>query len=225
MEDVYRLREVSFNRVLTIPALNIPGGSLFLVSGPSGSGKTTFLKLLNNLISCDRGEILYRGRDILSIDPVKLRRKAVMVSHSPYIFPGTVYDNILLVFNFNRKEIVSQEKIEKMLSHFGLDGFLSRQTNKLSGGEKQRLGLVRALLLESETILLDEPTAALDEENSRTVYNYLNNWVQEGGRSVIMVSHDVSLAGRYTDGTMILDKGQIVELRQEGYARERTAVD
>ena len=148
-----------------------------------------------------------------------------MVSQSPFIFPGTIYDNILLVFNFNRKNVVSQEKIEKLLSRVGLTGFLHRQTDKLSGGEKQRLALVRALLLEPETLLLDEPTAALDEENSRTVLRLLSRWRQEGGRSVIMVSHAAPLAGNYADGKMILEKGQIAELQQGGVSGERTAAD
>ncbi|OPL10311.1 MAG: hypothetical protein AVO34_11010 [Firmicutes bacterium ML8_F2] len=225
MEDVYRLRDVRYRRVLSIPFLNIPAGTIFWISGPSGSGKTTFLKLLNNLITCEQGKIFYQGQDILAIDPIELRRKAIMVSQSPYIFPGTIYDNILLVFNFNRKEVVSQEKIEQMLAQFGLDGFLYRQTDKLSGGEKQRLALARAQLLEPETLLLDEPTAALDEENIRTVFNHLRRWVQENGRSVIMVSHAASLAGNYADGKMILENGRIAELKQGGATGERTAVN
>lgn len=152
MQEVYCLQNVRYCHILSIPALNIRSGSLFWISGPSGGGKTTFLKLLNNMITCDQGRILYLDKDVLQYSPAELRQRAVMVSQTPFIFPGTVIENIQLVFYFNRKEVVSQVMMEELLSHFGMSGTLWKSTHNMSGGEKQRLALVRALLLEPETL-------------------------------------------------------------------------
>lgn len=225
MQETYSLRNVAYRQILFIPELDIPSASFFWVTGPSGGGKTTFLKLLNNLVSCDRGEIFYYGHNLLALDPVDLRRRAVMVSQTPYIFPLSVRDNIQLVFHFNRKEAVSQETMENLLAHFGLPGMLDQSTHNLSGGEKQRLALARALLLDPETLLLDEPTAALDEENSLIVFNYLSDWVKKNNRTIVMVSHAATHAGEYADQIMTLQRGKMIGLEGRMAADERITGD
>ncbi len=214
MQTVFTLRDVSYGNILFIPSLDIVAGSLFGITGKSGSGKTTLLKLLNNLVNCDRGEVLYYGKNVLVYEPVELRRKVLMIPQAPYIFPGTVLENIRLAFYFNRKEAPPQDEMEEMMSAFEMEGMLNRDTSNLSGGEKQRLALVRVLLLEPETLLLDEPTAALDEDNATTVVTYLARWVRKPGKSVVMISHAGSLVSDYAGTILDLSGGRISSLKE-----------
>jgi putative ABC transport system ATP-binding protein len=215
MQAVFSLTNVSYRQIITIPVLEIPAGSLFSITGKSGSGKTTLLKLFNNLISCEEGgTVFYYGQNVLNIDPVSLRRRVVMIPQSPFIFPGTVRENIRLAFHFNRKEVPEQGVIENLLNQLDLPGFIDKNTFNLSGGEKQRLALARALLLDPETLLLDEPTAALDTENAETVIKYLTCWAHSPGKSVVIISHAGALISAYADAVMSLSAGRIQKLEE-----------
>lgn len=214
MPAVFRLHDVLYRDILTIPLLEIPSGSLFGVAGKSGSGKTTFLKLLNNMISCEEGEVRYYGKNVLTYDPVALRRRVVMIPQSPYIFPLTVRENIRLTFHFNRKELPAQDEMEKLLTAFDMPGMLDRDTFTMSGGEKQRLALARAMLLDPETLLLDEPTAALDRENAKAVISCLAQWTRQPGKSIVMISHADKLISEYADSILSLAAGRILSLEE-----------
>ncbi len=214
MQAVFSLRDVAYRKILFIPSLDISAGFLFGVTGKSGSGKTTLLKLLNNLINCDQGEVLYYGQDVLAYDPITLRRKVLMIPQAPYIFPGSVRENIRLTFYFNRKEAPLQAEIEELLTTLGMPGILNRDTSIMSGGEKQRLALARVLLLDPETLLLDEPTAALDQENAKTVISYLAQWVRKPGKSVVMISHAGGLINDYADTILNLSRGRIISVKE-----------
>lgn len=215
MQAVFSLTKISYRQILVIPVLEIPAGSLFSITGKSGSGKTTLLKLLNNLISCEEGgTVLYYGQNVLNIDPVSLRRRVVMIPQSPFIFPGTVRENIRLAFHFNRKELPEQDVIENLLDQLDLPGFIDKDTFNLSGGEKQRLALARALLLDPETLLLDEPTAALDTENAEAVIKYLTCWAHSPGKSVVIISHAGALISSYADAVLSLSAGRIQKLEE-----------
>lgn len=214
MQAVFKLQNATYGRILKIPELIIPAGALFTVTGKSGSGKTTLLKLLNNLISCDEGDLYYRGSNIKSLDPVALRRRVVMVPQAPFIFPGSLEENIRLAFYFSRKEPPAKEQIKELLASFDLPVDPLQDTHNLSGGEKQRLALIRALLLEPETLLLDEPTAALDDENTEIVLRYLTDWVNRDGRALVMVSHAGEQVKAKSGTVLILNNGQVENLHQ-----------
>lgn len=214
MLPVFSLKDVLYREILSIPMLEIPAGSLFGITGKSGSGKTTLLRLLNNMISCEQGEISYFRENILNIDPVALRRKVVMVPQSSYIFPKTVRENIRLAFYFNYKKPPAQDEMEQLLSVLGMPGMLDRDTFDMSGGEKQRLALARALLLDPETLLLDEPTAALDEDNAGVVVGILAQWIQKTGKSVVMVSHAADIIRKHADFMLNLAGGRIKSLEE-----------
>jgi len=132
MQAVFSLTNVSYRQIITIPVLEIPASSLFSITGKSGSGKTTLLKLFNNLISCEEGgTVFYYGQNVLNIDPVSLRRRVVMIPQSPFIFPGTVRENIRLAFHFNRKEVPEQGVIENLLNQLDLPGFIDKDTLRI----------------------------------------------------------------------------------------------
>ncbi len=216
MQNAFSLRNVTYRTILSIPSLDVATGSVFGITGKSGSGKTTLLKLLNNLITSDTGTVNYFGTDVLKIDPVTLRRKVMMVPQAPYIFPGTILENIQLIFNFNRKELPVQVEIESLLELFDMPGMLNKKTANMSGGEKQRLALARVLLLDPETLLLDEPTAALDDENARAVFEYLAWWVGKSGKAVVMISHSEALISEFGGSILALSGGQINSFNEEG---------
>lgn len=220
MQAAFSLRNVICRDILAIPSLGISAGSLFGITGKSGSGKTTFLKLLNNLITSEQGEVCYYGENVLALDPVALRRRVVMVPQSPYIFPGTVRENIRLGFYFNCKELPAEEDMEQILSVFGMPGLLDRDTFAMSGGEKQRLVLARAVLLDPETLLLDEPTAALDDENATAVVSHLAQWVRKPGKSVVMITHAGALISEYADAILNLARGRIRSLDERRGAND-----
>lgn len=215
MQAAFSLREVVYREILYIPSLDIPSGLLFGISGKSGSGKTTLLKLLNNLISCEEGEVSYYGQNVSASDPVALRRRVVMVPQSPYIFPRTARENIRLAFYFNRKELPAQAEMEKLLAVLGMPGMLDKDTFVMSGGEKQRLALARVLLLDPETLLLDEPTAALDEENAKVVISYLAQWARRPGKAVVIISHAGALIKEHTDSILTLSGGKITGMNEK----------
>lgn len=214
MQTAFNLRNIGYRSIISIPFLDIAAGTFFGVTGKSGSGKTTLLKLLNNILTCDRGEISYYGINILKLDPVVLRRRAVMVPQAPFIFPGTAMENIQLVFHFNRKKVPVQAEIEKLFELLEVSSILHSDTSNLSGGEKQRLALARVLLLDPETLLLDEPTAALDRESAQTVFNCLARWVRQPGKTVVAVSHSDSLIGEFADTVLDLSGGLVNRLEE-----------
>ena len=220
MQAAFSLRNVICRDILAVPSLGISAGTLFGITGKSGSGKTTFLKLLNNLITSEQGEVCYYGENVLALDPVALRRRVVMVPQSPYIFPGTVRENIRLGFYFNCKELPAEEDMEQILSVFGMPGLLDRDTFAMSGGEKQRLVLARAVLLDPETLLLDEPTAALDDENATAVVSHIAQWVRKPGKSVVMITHAGALISEYADAILNLARGRIRSLDERRGAND-----
>src|SRR2546422_2675709 len=128
------------------------GGSLILV-GPSGSGKSTLLRCLNRLAEPTAGTVRFDGRDIRSLDPRDLRRHAALVMQTPVLFEGTVRDN-LLIRPAGASGDFSSERLAQALAEVGLEaGLLDRDAATLSGGEKQRVMIARALLRDPEALL------------------------------------------------------------------------
>ncbi len=149
---IFELRDVIYRDIIAISDLSIQTGTLFVVTGESGAGKSTFLKLLNNMITSEQGEVLFQGENILKAEPVTLRRRIVMVPQSPYIFPASVMENIRQACRYAQKPLPPLDQIEVQLKALGLQGMLDRDAATLSGGEKQRLALTRALLLNPEAL-------------------------------------------------------------------------
>lgn len=199
-ENIFELSEVSFKNILSIGRLEIPKG-ITCVLGESGVGKSTFLRLLNNLISPDMGEILYKNTPLESIDPIILRRKVVMLMQNPVIFPGTVRDNLLfgLKVTSNKAETNNDELLD-ILRFLELQK-ISLDTNAalLSGGEKQRICLGRLMIMDPEVYLLDEPSAALDEGNQELIIQRITQHAKNTKKDLIMILHSVHVAKQYSD--------------------------
>jgi putative ABC transport system ATP-binding protein len=216
LSAIFEFRDVVYRDIITVTGLSIQAGTLLGVTGESGSGKSTLLKLLNNMITCDQGEVLFYGENILKSEPVALRRRITMMPQSPYIFPTTVLENIHQACRYAQKPQPPQEKITLQLEALGLQGILHREASTLSGGEKQRLALARALLLNPEALLLDEPTAALDEETQETVLQVIADWVKTGQKTAIMVTHARDAAATYADCVIRMSRGRVFDLWERG---------
>jgi putative ABC transport system ATP-binding protein len=183
--------------------LELPEGATALL-GPSGSGKSTLLRLLNRLADPDAGIVRFHDRDVRELDPLELRRRAVLVPQLPAPVPGSVADNVRYGPRLQGREV----DVERPLDLAGLDlGYAQREASRLSVGEQQRVMLARALALEPEVLLLDEPTAALDEAAKRTVEQALS---ELDGVSLVLVTHERAQAERLTTHVVELDEGRLV---------------
>jgi UDP-glucose/iron transport system ATP-binding protein len=184
------------------------GASLTLV-GPSGSGKSTLLRCLNRLEEPTGGRVHFHDRDITSLDPLELRRRAALVLQTPVLFEGTVRDNLRMQPQTAATD-VSDARLVHALAEVGLDGgFLDRDGTTLSGGEKQRVTISRALLGDPQALLLDEPTAALDPPNAAVVVDTISGLRHSRGLTIVAVTHQPELIRRLGGCLLYLVKGRI----------------
>jgi putative ABC transport system ATP-binding protein len=182
--------------------LELPVGAT-AVLGPSGSGKSTLLRVLNRLADPDSGVVRFHGRDVRELDPLELRRRAVLVPQLPAPVPGSVADNVRYGPRLQGREV----DVEPPLRLAGLDaGYAERDASRLSVGEQQRVMLARALALEPEVLLLDEPTAALDETAKATVEQALAGLERV---SMVVVTHERAQAERLATRVVELREGRL----------------
>jgi len=184
-------------------------GEFLAISGPSGSGKTSLLRLLNRLDEPTTGTVFVEGVDYRNLQPRDLRRKLGMVSQRPYLFPGTVADN-LRFGPAQRGETLPQEAVDSLLSQVGLRGYSERNVANLSGGEAQRVSVARTLANSPLVLLLDEPTSALDDAAKLEVEATIQKVVRDQGLTCVMVTHDLAQAARLAEQALVLEAGRIV---------------
>ncbi|MCX7843458.1 MAG: ABC transporter ATP-binding protein [Clostridia bacterium] len=206
---MFILKNIRYKNILSIDSLEIPSGKVTCITGESGSGKSTLLKLLNNLISPDEGEILFKGNSVDKINPVELRRKVVMLSQNPVIFDGTVKDNLLAGLVFANKQLPSQQRLSEVLEQVRLNKEFEQNADSLSGGEKQRLSLARVLLMDPEVFLLDEPSSSLDEATEHFIIDGLVNHTRQSGKTLIMVTHSKKVAEVFSDYEITIADGKV----------------
>jgi putative ABC transport system ATP-binding protein len=206
---MFEIKGLKYKNILDIEYLNIPDKKITCIVGESGSGKTTLLRHLNNLISPDSGQILYKGMDIENMNPINLRRQVIMAPQTPVVFDGNVRYNLTIGLMFSEKPMVNDDVLKRWMDLVHLNKGLDENTDKFSGGEKQRLCLARILVLEPEVLLLDEPSSALDEDTEHLVVNNIVTYAKDAGKTVVMVTHSKSVAQRYGDVVVTVDKGRI----------------
>lgn len=203
LEDVDYVR--AGRAVLSNLSAELPAGTSAIV-GPSGAGKSTLLRLLNRLADPDAGTIVYRGRDVRDYDVLELRREVALVPQLPALLPGSVAENV----SFGPLLCGKQCDVERALGLAGLDpSFGERPARQLSVGEQQRVMLARGLALDPAVLLLDEPTAALDERTREAVERTLLSLSGRLTASLIIVTHDQAQARRLADRQFVLDGGRL----------------
>ena len=186
--------------------------------GPSGCGKSTLLRTLNRIYETIRGarlrgEILLDGQSILAQDVTALRRRVGMVFQRPNPFPKSIFDNVAYGLKINGSKLPISEAVEKSLRHAALwdevKDHLHKSAYELSGGQQQRLCIARALAVEPEVLLLDEPCSALDPVSTAKIEELL---VQlKDICTITIVTHNMQQAARVSDFTAFLLIGQLIE--------------
>lgn len=207
MTAAYRLSNVVRShgprRVLDIDSAEFAAGAITAVVGPNGCGKTTLLECLAALSRPDSGGIRYNGRPL----DASARGKVTMVFQQPFMFSGTVAYNV--GFGPRVRGAADPSAVDSALRAVRLDGFGNRAAKRLSGGETKRVAIARALALKPETLLLDEPTANIDAENTAIIEETVLSLSRERGTTIIMATHDRDQAARLADSILLLRGGRL----------------
>jgi phosphate transport system ATP-binding protein len=198
--------------------LGIATNKVTALIGPSGCGKSTLIRTLNRMHETVRnarleGEILLDGQNILAQDVTSLRRRVGMVFQRPNPFPKSIFDNVAYGLKINGSKLPIAEAVEKSLRHAALwdevKDHLQKSAYELSGGQQQRLCIARALAVEPEVLLLDEPCSALDPISTAKIEELL---VQlKDLCTIVTVTHNMQQAARISDFTAFLLIGQLIE--------------
>ena len=216
---------------LILDGLNfeIQEGEFFVLVGPSGSGKTTTLKLINRLIEQTDGDIYFEDKRLKDYDLRELRLKTGYVLQQIALFPNlTVAENISLIpemKNFDKKEI--KEKTEDLLKKVGLDPkhYMNRLPKELSGGEKQRVGILRAIIANPKILLVDEPFSALDPLSKVQLQDLIKTLHNEYKMTTVFVTHDMDEAMKLADRICVLKNGKVVQIATPEVLKENPADD
>ncbi len=182
----------------------IKSNSITAVLGPNGAGKSIFLQTINGLFSIQSGRLTFNLMEINQ----EIRKQQAMVFQNPVLLRRTVIANLQFISNLRNKE--SNRLLKKILSKVGLEGYEKKPARLLSGGEKQRLSMARALIINPNLLLLDEPTANLDPYS----LNLIEDLVLEEnsiGKTIIFTTHDMSQAKRLATDVIFLNKGKVLE--------------
>jgi len=221
MSEAIQFNNVSLNYgskndvVEVLKSINFSVNSEEIISivGPSGSGKTSIIMLASGLESATEGSIKINNQEIVGLKENKLsevRRKNIgIVFQSFYLIPNlTAIENVLLSLEANQK-YNQDEEAKVLLAEFGLSHRINHLPSELSGGEQQRVAIARALINKPKIILADEPTGNLDSANSESMMDLLFNYTRKSKTSLVMVTHDNSIADR-CDRIIEIKDGQIV---------------
>ncbi|MQA65021.1 MAG: ATP-binding cassette domain-containing protein [Alphaproteobacteria bacterium] len=206
--------------------LELEPGHTLVVIGPSGCGKTTLLGLMNGLVQPDRGRVLFDGVPLSPATIKAARQRMGYVIQDGGLFPHlTAGGNVALlarVLGWPRNRIDSRLRELARLTHFPEDG-LDRYPLELSGGQCQRVGLMRALMLDPDILLLDEPLGALDPLVRFDLQNELRDIFRSLGKTVVLVTHDMSEAAFFADSIILLRDGSVVQRGSTADLMERPA--
>lgn len=207
---VYGKRRKNQKPALDVPSLTLQPGRTYAFLGPNGSGKTTLLHVLNGLLRPTEGAVYFQGRPMgWNGHGLAMRRSMTLVMQTPWLFRGSVLSNVsygLRVRGVSRRE--SEERSGNILREMGLLALSDRNARDVSGGETQRIALARALVLEPEVLLLDEPTANLDKESTAYVEGLLQR-LSSSEKSVILTTHRAELAELCGAERMTLEAGRL----------------
>ncbi|MBI2167954.1 MAG: ATP-binding cassette domain-containing protein [Actinobacteria bacterium] len=196
--------ETDRGTILEAVTATIPDRGVTVVVGASGAGKSTLLRLCNRLEVPTRGTVRFRGDDVGELDPLGLRRRAGMVFQRPTLFGGTVRDNLLVA-----APDADEALLTAVLERAELPpAFLDCPADDLSGGEAQRACLARTLVTEPEVLLMDEPTAALDER-PRLALERLAAQLAAAGVPVVWVTHQLDQMRRLADHLLVVVVGRL----------------
>lgn len=214
--DFYALKNIS---------LSLPTSGFVSIVGKSGSGKSTFLNLLLGIEKPSSGEILFNNKKIHNMRDNAFSKYhtndvSIVFQHYNVFLDLTVKDNIalpLLIKGISKTKVY--KKVDELLNKFSLSKLRNQAVKKLSGGEKQRVAILRAIITSPKVILCDEPTGALDIDNSHLIMSILKDLSKD--ILIVMVSHNTSLVEQYSDRIITLKDGEVISDKTIGYIQEK----
>lgn len=210
-------------------SFEIKNGEFFVLVGPSGSGKTTTLKLINRLIEQTDGDIYFEDKRLKDYDLRELRLKTGYVLQQIALFPNLmVEENIALIPEMKKfdKKLIA-EKTKDLLEKVGLNPklYMKRYPNELSGGEKQRIGILRAIIANPKVLLMDEPFSALDPISRTQLQDLIKQLHNEYKMTTVFVTHDMDEALKLADRICILQEGKVVQIATPKEMRDNPVND
>lgn len=202
--------------VLKDICLHIRGPQLISILGPNGVGKSTLIHCMNKLLSPSKGKVLIDGEDVETIDIRNLAKKMSYVPYtSPDTFPLTVVDTVMLGRHPHINLRTSDHDLEvvyETLKKLGIEDLAMRFFNELSAGQRQKVILARGLVQEPRLLLLDEPTSNLDIKHQLGITRLMMELAHDDGLTVVMISHDINIAARYSDYIIMMHDGIIFDV-------------
>lgn len=182
--------QVEQRQILNKVNLEVQAGDFLTLTGPSGGGKSTLLKIIASLISPSEGEIIFEGQNQRDYEITTYRQLVSYCFQQPSLFGQTVADNLQFPFVI-RNEASSQVQIEQALTKVNLPtSYLNKNITELSGGEKQRVALLRNTMFLPKILLLDEVTVGLDARSIEIVHQFIKQLWQEAGLTIIQITHN-----------------------------------
>lgn len=214
-EDLVKYYGEGENQVRAIDhtSMQVQHGEFVAVVGRSGSGKSTLLHMLGGLDRPDSGKVYIEGRDIFDLKDEQLavfrRRKIGFIFQDYNLMPAlNVWENIVLPIGLDGKK-VKKDFVLDIVKSIGMEERLHAMPNQLSGGQKQRVAIARALAARPAIILADEPTGNLDSHTEMEVISILKNCVSKYGQTLVMITHDETIA-RMADRVIVIADGKVV---------------
>lgn len=217
MLEIYDLKK-TYGKTVAVDGLsfNVKKGETVVIMGPSGCGKSTLIRCINRLTEPDSGEIFFNGRSVMDMKHRELLnyRKQVgfVFQHFNLLERLTVKENVMFAMVLDGMDRDRADELARTaLARVGLLSAANKRPDQLSGGEKQRVGIARALVNSPQLILWDEPTASLDPILVGEVLDVMEDLVESQNTTSVIVTHEVSFALKVADRVILMDRGKIVE--------------
>ena len=193
--------------------LEINENDLIVIKGESGAGKSTFLKLFNRFCDPDSGRVLFNNMELYEYEIDDIRSSIIYLPQLPFMIEGTVEDNLSFPFSFHAHKAKKYDPVKaaEWLEYFQLDLPPEHDALKLSTGQKQRIALIRAMLLGPRVLLLDEPGSSLDSVNKKLIDRKIEALVNSSGISVLIATHSEIGFREGTYRLFRLENGRLVQ--------------
>lgn len=204
MTIIHSQAGMKFLDLITYPEITIQNQDFTFITGKSGCGKSTYLKILNRTVLPIGSTPEYLGHSIETYPVLAYRKEVMLVPQEVYLFDGNIRNNFHSYYEARGKEIPSDDQIKEALQLCCIDKGLEEDCSLLSGGERQRVFLAIFLSCQPKVLLLDEPTAALDEKTSIALLTQIKTFSKENDMTVICVCHNASLVEMFSDVTIKL---------------------
>lgn len=215
VNSLYKTYDKALVKALNGLTFSLKKGKIYAIMGSSGCGKSTLLNLIGTLDNADSGKILYEGKEIHKFDDISLFRREYIgfVFQFHYLIPVlTLKENIETAMLLNKHYTPQQreQRAIKLLKQMGLDDKIDARANKVSGGQRQRAAIARAMANNPKLILADEPTGNVDSQTSAMILKHLKEYVKRLNTTMLIATHDPNVAA-IADETFYMQDGQIVD--------------